>query len=279
MCLACDGLGVRHDFDPELAGSRSRRSRSGTARSRRSGRSRTWASGGGICSRGSPPISRPTRTARPRGRCSRGPGADLDERFRNVWLYGAGDRVIVHHWKNRRRIWSHAEKWEGVATELLARYRKSAGGPTRAQLEPYMRSMTCPECQGCPAQRPRPGRARGRQDAGRAGRHAHRPGRPVLRCPGRAADTDRRKPADRIAARCTLADHRRRAAEGDPRPAQVLDQRGPALPGARPRPRLRSPAARPSASGWPARSARGWSACSTFSTSPRSACIRATTTA
>ena len=78
----------------------------------------------------------------------KGPWRELDERCRNVWLYGTGDRLIVHHWKNRRRIWSHAEKWEGVATELLAKYRKSAGGPTRAQLEPYMRSMTCPECQG-----------------------------------------------------------------------------------------------------------------------------------
>ena len=56
--------------------------------------------------------------------------------------------MIVHHWKNRAKIWSHAEKWDGVATELLARYRKSAGGPPEAQLEPYMRSMTCPDCRG-----------------------------------------------------------------------------------------------------------------------------------
>ena len=56
--------------------------------------------------------------------------------------------MIVHHWKNRGKVWSHAEKWAGVATELLAKFRGAAGGPTRAQLEPYMRSMTCPDCQG-----------------------------------------------------------------------------------------------------------------------------------
>ena len=41
--------------------------------------------------------------------------------------------------------------------------------------------------------------------------------------------------------------------------------------------RRRSPAARPSASAWPARSALGSSACCISSMSRRSACIRATT--
>ena len=74
MCLACDGLGIRHDFDPDLLVP-DPPSRSGTARSRRWGRSRTWASGAGISSRGSRPTSRPTRTVPPRERCSRAPGA------------------------------------------------------------------------------------------------------------------------------------------------------------------------------------------------------------
>ena len=43
--------------------------------------------------------------------------------------------------------------------------------------------------------------------------------------------------------------------------------------------RRRSPAARPSASAWPARSAADCAACSTCSTNRRSACIRATTAA
>ena len=78
----------------------------------------------------------------------RGPWRDLDEKWRRAWLYGTGDRMIVHRWKNRNKVWSHAEKWVGVAKELLAKYRGASGGPVRSQLEPYMRSMTCPECAG-----------------------------------------------------------------------------------------------------------------------------------
>lgn len=44
------------------------------------------------------------------------------------------------------------------------------------------------------------------------------------------------------------------------------------------RPAGSSPAVRPSASGWPPRSAPAWSACSTSWTSPRSASTSATTT-
>ena len=147
MCLACDGLGVRHDFAPDLLVPDPSLS--------------VWD--GAIAPLG--PIKDVGKWRRhifegiainfesdpdgpPKGTMLKGPWGKLDDRFQRVWLYGAGDRVIVHHWKNRKRIWSHAEKWEGVATELLARYRKSTGGPTKAQLEPFMRSMICPKCQG-----------------------------------------------------------------------------------------------------------------------------------
>ena len=56
--------------------------------------------------------------------------------------------MIVHRWRNRSKVWSHAEKWAGVANELLAKYRGASGGPIRNQLEPFMRSMTCPDCSG-----------------------------------------------------------------------------------------------------------------------------------
>ena len=54
-------------------------------------------------------------------------------------------------------------------------------------------------------------------------------------------------------------------------------RRRPRLPLARPARPARCPAARRSASGWPPRSAPAWSACSTSSTSRRSACTSATT--
>jgi excinuclease ABC subunit A len=147
MCPACDGLGVRHDFAPELLVPDPSLSvwdgalvLVGPVKAIGKWRKHIFE---GVASNFEADPDGP-----PKGAMLKGPWRDLDERFRKVWLYGAGDRIIVHHWKNRGRIWSHAEKWEGVANELLARYKKSAGGPARAQLEPYMRSMTCPECRG-----------------------------------------------------------------------------------------------------------------------------------
>ena len=147
MCLSCDGLGVRHDFDPELLVPDPSLS--------------VWE--GAIAPIG--PVKEMGKWRRhlfeglaanieadpagpPRGAMLKGPWRNLRAEHQRIWLYGAGDRPIVCHWMNRGRVWSHAERWEGVANELLHRYRKSTAGPARAQLEPYMRSMTCPDCQG-----------------------------------------------------------------------------------------------------------------------------------
>ena len=147
MCLACDGLGIRHDFDPDLLVPDPALS--------------VWD--GAIAPLG--PVKEIGRWRRhlfeglaanleadpdgpPKGSMLKGPWRDLDEKWRRAWLYGTGDRIIVHRWKNRSKVWSHAEKWVGVANELLAKYRGASGGPVRSQLEPFMRSMTCPECCG-----------------------------------------------------------------------------------------------------------------------------------
>ncbi len=147
MCPACDGLGIRHDFDPDLLVPDPSKS--------------VWE--GAIAPLG--PVKEMGKWRRhlfegvagnleadpdgpPKGTMLKGPWRDLDEKWRRAWLYGTGDRVIVHRWKNRAKVWSHGEKWVGVANELLTKYRGASGGPTRAQLDPFMRSMTCPECQG-----------------------------------------------------------------------------------------------------------------------------------
>jgi excinuclease ABC subunit A len=147
MCLSCDGLGVRHDFDPSLLVPDPELS--------------VWD--GAIAPLG--PVQDLGRWRRhlfeglaanvesdpdgpPKGAMLRGPWRKLDERHQRAWLYGTGDRIIVHRWKTRIKVWSHAEKWPGVANELLNKYRGASGGPVRAALEPFMRSMTCPECAG-----------------------------------------------------------------------------------------------------------------------------------
>jgi len=147
MCPGCDGLGVRHDFDPGLLVPDPSLS--------------VW--NGAIAPLG--PVKEHGKWRRhlfegvaanyeadkngpPKKAMLRGPWKDLDPAWRRVWLHGAGDRLIVHHWKSGGRVNSHAETWAGVATELLAKYRAATGGPTRARLDPFMRAVTCPDCRG-----------------------------------------------------------------------------------------------------------------------------------
>ena len=72
--------------------------------------------------------------------------------------------------------------------------------------------------------------------------------------------------------------HRRPDSQGDPRPAGLPQERGPALPDPEPGRRPPSPAARPSESGWRPRSAPASWASSISWTSPPSACTSGTTT-
>ena len=75
------------------------------------------------------------------------PWRDLDPKWRSVWLDGLGDRLLVMQFKSSSRRFAHTEKWPGFLAELNDAYSKSSS-QVRAILEPYMRTMTCPDCQG-----------------------------------------------------------------------------------------------------------------------------------
>ncbi|MBV8677175.1 MAG: excinuclease ABC subunit UvrA, partial [Planctomycetaceae bacterium] len=147
MCPSCDGLGVRHDFDPALlVPDPSLSVWDGAIEPlgpvKTLGKWRRHLFEGVAANLEADP------DGPPRGVMLKGPWRDLDPRWQHAWLFGLGDRVIVHRWRNRGKHWSHAETWPGIATELMAKFRNANGGPTRAQLEPYLRSMTCPDCRG-----------------------------------------------------------------------------------------------------------------------------------
>ncbi len=147
MCPGCDGLGVRHDLDPELLVPDPSLSvwngaieLLGPVKGIGKWRRHIFE---GVAANLEADKDGPTK-----GSMLRGPWKDLAPKWREAWLYGTGDRIIVHHWKSRGKVWSHAEKWEGVAGELLSKLRSTPTGPLRARLEPYMRSVTCPDCKG-----------------------------------------------------------------------------------------------------------------------------------
>ncbi|MEO6811540.1 MAG: excinuclease ABC subunit UvrA, partial [Isosphaeraceae bacterium] len=147
MCLTCDGLGETFSLDPELLVPDPSLSvwngaikPLGPAKELGKWRRHLFE---GVAANFEGDPDGPSK-----GMMLKGPWNNLDPKYQQIWLQGSSDRVIVHHWRNKGKRWSHTGPWEGVAVELLAKYKGSTGGPHRAMLEPYMRSMTCPDCQG-----------------------------------------------------------------------------------------------------------------------------------
>ncbi|MDR3622773.1 MAG: excinuclease ABC subunit UvrA [Paludisphaera borealis] len=147
MCPSCDGLGVRHDFDPDLLVPDPSLSvwdgaivPLGAVKGIGKWRRHIFE---GVAANFEADADGP-----PKGTMLKGPWAKLDPRWRDVWLHGAGTRPIVCRWRSRGKVSSHAEKWDGVGVDMLDRYKKATGGIAKAQLEPYMRSMPCPDCKG-----------------------------------------------------------------------------------------------------------------------------------
>jgi len=146
MCPSCDGLGVRHDFDPgllvpdpSLSVWKGAIEPLGAVSS--IGKWRRHLFEGVAANLESDP------GGPPKGSMLKGPWRDLGPEWRSAWLHGLGPRELVFRWKTKGKNWPHSETWPGVATDLLAKFKGSTG-QARAALEPYMRSVTCPDCKG-----------------------------------------------------------------------------------------------------------------------------------
>src|SRR5436305_3569056 len=116
MCPSCDGLGVRHDFDPDLLvpdpslsvwkgaiepigavaelGKWRRHLFEGVA-------ANLEADPGGP----------------PKGAMLKGPWGDLDPKWQSAWLHGLGHRPLVFYWKSKGKLFPHSEPWKGRATD------------------------------------------------------------------------------------------------------------------------------------------------------------------
>ena len=165
MCPACDGLGVRHDFDEALLVPDPKLS--------------VWK--GAIAPLG--PVSKIGKMRRqlfeavaanleadkggpPKGAMLKGPWRDLDPKWRAAWLQGLGSRKVVVYYKHKGKRYPQAETWTGVATELLERYKATTGGPMRAMPRTDDAERDLPRLQGGQAQRKSPRRPGRRADFG-----------------------------------------------------------------------------------------------------------------
>ncbi len=136
MCAHCDGLGQRHDFDPDLLvpdPALSFLAPCIAAFRHRLGRWRRHIYQG---------------VADYLGIDLRKPWRDLPEPARKALLYGTGDAHVTFEWRGRHGTWKHGGRFEGVVAELHARYRKSGSNMVRRFYEQFMRQAVCPRCGG-----------------------------------------------------------------------------------------------------------------------------------
>ena len=143
MCRSCDGLGVRHDFDPErLVPDPSLSVRNGAIKPlgplKDLGKQRR---------REIEKIAKvlEARKGGPKkGTLLKTPWRDLDEKWQSILLNGLPEGSLTL----KGYDFYYVPKWGGIATEYLEKFKAATGGMTRMMLEPLMRSMPCPDCQG-----------------------------------------------------------------------------------------------------------------------------------
>ena len=191
------------------------------------------------------------------------PWEDLPPDSQEFFLYGTnGERIQVSYRNRFGRRRSYATQFEGIVPSLERRYRETDSDYSREKIEEYMTLRPCPDCKGARLQAGVP------RGAGR--RHGdprvHRTCRPGARWSGSRARSSPSTTGGSPGWCCA----RSRSACSSWRTSASATCRWTG-------PRRRCRAARPSGSGWPRRSGRRWSACSTSSTSRRSGCTSATT--
>jgi excinuclease ABC subunit A len=136
MCPACDGLGTRFDFDPDLMVPDPNKSFHGLAVEPMRTRFGRWRRH--IYQGVADAIGFDLKT----------PWKDLPSKAREALLFGTGDRHITFTWWSRHRGYKHGGVFEGVIAELRANYRKANSPFVRAYYEKYMRKGLCGECGG-----------------------------------------------------------------------------------------------------------------------------------
>ena len=146
MCYECDGLGRMYTFSPELLVPDARRSlKRGCVEI--IGR---WSDMGRwkrhIYQGVADTIQRDRGLES--GTMLETPWQDLDQELKDVWLWGSGDMHITYTWRGGDRPQKYGGTWEGIIPDLLSKYRNTNSKTQERQLEKYMSTIVCPDCNG-----------------------------------------------------------------------------------------------------------------------------------
>jgi len=135
-CPACDGLGEKLYFDPELIVPNEELTLSGGAIA-------PWRS-----------ITSPfyTQTLEALARSYKAslnkPWKDLDKAFRNVVLYGSGEKEINFSYDDEKRSYKTTKSFEGVIHNLERRWKETESQWRREDLSRFQSSQPCEVCHG-----------------------------------------------------------------------------------------------------------------------------------
>ncbi len=136
MCLTCDGLGTKFDFDPELLVNHPRRSFVTGAIGLTGSKIGRWRR---HIYRG---------VAEHVGFDIKTPWNKLPKKAKHALLYGTDNAHVTFEWRWSGGVWRHGGKFAGVLAELHEKHRKAKSALVCSVYEKYMRRTVCPDCQG-----------------------------------------------------------------------------------------------------------------------------------
>ncbi|HVS15601.1 MAG TPA: excinuclease ABC subunit UvrA [Thermoanaerobaculia bacterium] len=135
-CPSCSGLGTLMSVDPEKVLDDPKLSISG-------GVLRPWPAGSKSWR-----LRMIAAVGRAMGFDLSTPWNRLDERARQVILYGTGGKELDFEMSGRRSSYKWRGRYEGVIPTFERRYRDTDSQAVRVEIEKYMSVSPCPECHG-----------------------------------------------------------------------------------------------------------------------------------
>lgn len=146
MCYECDGLGRMFTFDPELLVPDDRLSfKRGCLET--VGRWNDIGRWKRHIYQGVAETFERVQQLKP-GTMLETPWGELMKKCRDAWLWGTEDMHITFTWRGGERPQKYGGTWEGIIPDLLSKYGNTQSKTHLRQLEKYMSTIVCPDCQG-----------------------------------------------------------------------------------------------------------------------------------